>query len=106
MRAPLWLLGLAAALALMVVFTGSGERAPMTASAAVAAVPAEADAPVGTLVLQRCGTCHGLDTLSHNPQDAAGWSRTVTAMQQLGAQVNPQERDALIAYLARHFGPH
>ncbi|HXR96300.1 MAG TPA: hypothetical protein VN709_00515 [Terriglobales bacterium] len=106
MRAPGWLLGLAIGLALLVVFTGSGEHAPASASTAVATVPAEADAPVGALVLQRCGTCHGLDTLSHNPQDAAGWSRTVTSMQQLGAQISPQERDALVAYLARHFGPH
>lgn len=104
-KAPLLLLGLALGLAALLVATGSGLRSPAAPSAnAVATVPAEADAAVGQLVLQRCGTCHGLETLSHNPQDAAGWSKTVATMTQMGAQVAPSERDALITYLARHFG--
>lgn len=95
-------------LALVLVFTGSGLRpnpaADAVATAAATPPAAEADAAAGQLVLQRCGSCHGLDTLSHNPQDAAAWAKTVDAMQQLGAQVAPSERAALIAYLARHFG--
>ncbi|HET9783454.1 MAG TPA: hypothetical protein VFP94_00720 [Terriglobales bacterium] len=74
------------------------------AVAAVAAAAPEADAAVGQLVLARCGSCHGLDTLSHNPQDAAGWSKTVDSMIALGAQVQPQEKSALVEYLAKHFG--
>ncbi|HVA64344.1 MAG TPA: hypothetical protein VNF74_11515 [Terriglobales bacterium] len=108
MKAPLLLLGLALGLSFMLVVAGSGLRENAAANAAAAAAaappPAEADAAVGQLVLQRCGGCHSLDTLSHNPQDAAGWSRTVDAMTQIGAQVSPQERDPLIAYLAAHFG--
>jgi len=104
-KAPLVLLGVALGLALLLVLTGSGLRGPSAAnSAAVATVPAEADASVGQLVLARCGTCHGLETLSHNPNDAAGWTTTVDTMIQMGAQVQPQERAPLIAYLARHFG--
>jgi mono/diheme cytochrome c family protein len=107
-KTPLLLLGLAMGLALLLVAVNSGSRPNPGAEAAAAeavAVPVpEADAAVGQLVLQRCGSCHGLDTLSHNPQDAAGWARTVALMQQMGAQVAPQERDALVAYLARHFG--
>lgn len=102
------LLGLAVGLALLLVFTGSGvrpNRAQDAAAEEAAAPPAaEADAAAGQLVLQRCGSCHSLDTLSHNPQDAAGWAKTVDTMQAMGAQVAPSERDALIAYLARHFG--
>ena len=60
---------------------------------------------MGELVLQRCGGCHGIDTLSQHRQDAAGWSTTIAAMQQLGAQVGPNEQDELVSYLARHFGP-
>jgi|SRR6185437_8322737 len=104
-KAPLLLLALALGLAALLVATGSGVRTSAVPDAgAAAAVPAEADASVGQLVLQRCGTCHGLETLSHNPQDAAGWTKTVDTMTQMGAQVAPSERDALIAYLARHFG--
>ncbi|HUX66006.1 MAG TPA: hypothetical protein VMV31_00800 [Terriglobales bacterium] len=109
MKVPLLLLGLALGLSLMLVVAGSGLRpnaaANAEAVAAAAPPPAEADAAVGQLVLQRCGGCHSLDTLSHNPQDAAGWARTVDTMAQLGAQVAPDERDPLIAYLAAHFGP-
>lgn len=109
MKAPLLLLGLALALAAILVATGSGlrENAAANAAAAAAALPpaAEADAAVGQLVLQRCGSCHGLDTLSHNPQDAQGWGRTVDTMVQMGARVSPQERGPLVDYLARHFGP-
>jgi cytochrome c2 len=106
LRAPLFMLGLALALALVLVAAGAGlARGGPVAPSPSAPVPAEADAAVGQLVLTTCGGCHGLETLSHNPQDAAGWTKTVALMQQLGAQVNPNDRAALIAYLARHFGP-
>lgn len=98
-------------LALILVISGAGLR-PVTredsaalAAAAAATPVSEADAATGTFVLQHCGTCHGIDTLSHNPQDAAGWSRTVDTMVQMGAGVPQQNRAAVIAYLARHFGP-
>ncbi|MGH9393057.1 MAG: hypothetical protein ACRD1E_02725 [Terriglobales bacterium] len=105
MKAPLLLLGFALGLAALLVATGSGLRPSAVPNpAASASVPAEADASVGQLVLQRCGSCHGLDTLSHNPNDAAGWAKMVDTMTQMGARVAPSERAPLIAYLARHFG--
>lgn len=111
MRLPVLLLGFSVGLALILVVSGAGLR-PVTrqdaaalAAAAAATPTAEADAGVGNFVLQHCGTCHGIDTLSHNPQDAAGWSRTVDNMVQMGAQVPAADRAAVIAYLARHFGP-
>lgn len=103
-KAPLFLLGLAAGLALLVVITNAGQRPAAATGSAVAAAAPEADAAVGQLVLARCGSCHGLDTLSHNPQDAAGWSKTVDTMVQMGAQVSAQEKQALVQYLAQHFG--
>jgi cytochrome c553 len=105
LKAPLFLLGLAASLALLIVITNVGQRPPAAADTSAAAVAPEADAAVGQLVLARCGSCHGLDTLSHNPQDAAGWSKTVDSMMALGAQVQPSEKPALVEYLAKHFGP-
>ncbi len=105
-KAPLFMLGLALALALVLVLTGAGLKPASVAEPSPSApVPAEADAAVGQMVLTSCGGCHGLETLSHNPQDAAGWTKTVALMQQLGAQVNPNDQAALVAYLARHFGP-
>ncbi|MGH9519572.1 MAG: hypothetical protein ACRD2D_07970 [Terriglobales bacterium] len=111
MRVPLLLLGLSVGLALVLVIGGAGLR-PVTRedtaalAAAAAATPAsEADAATGAFVLQHCGGCHGIDTLGHNPQDAAAWSRTVDTMVQMGASVPAENRAAVIAYLAQHFGP-
>ena len=87
--------------------TGSGVRPNPVEAAQAAAVSASSpdpDAAVGQLVLQSCGGCHGIDTLSQHRQDAAGWASTVNTMESLGAEVPPQDRDAVIAYLARHFG--
>ncbi len=106
LKAPLIMLGLSVGLAGVLVASGAGlRREPPAPPSPSAPVPAEADAAVGQLVLRTCGGCHGLETLSHNPQDAAGWTKTVALMQQLGAQVDPNDQAALIAYLARHFGP-
>ncbi|MGH9412515.1 MAG: hypothetical protein ACRD0Y_02135 [Terriglobales bacterium] len=104
-KAPLFLLGLAAGLALLVTLTNVGHRPVFNpeAAAASAPVPEEADAAVGQLVLARCGSCHGLNTLVQHPQNAAGWSKTVDEMIGMGAQVSPQDKPALIAYLANHF---
>lgn len=106
MKSPLVLLGLAVGLALLIVITNVGHRPTFdpAAAAASAPVPEEADAAVGQLVLARCGSCHGLSTLTQHPQDAAAWSKTVDSMVQLGAQVAPQDKPALVAYLAKHFG--
>lgn len=95
----------------MLVIFGSGLRQQVTAdnqemaAMATATPAAEADAATGQLVLRACGGCHGLSTLSQHPQDAAGWSKTLASMEQLGAQVPAQQEPDLIAYLARHFGP-
>lgn len=110
MRAPLLLLGFCVGLALLLVASGSGLR-PVTradaaelAAASTATPAAEADAATGAEVLKACGGCHSIATLSQHPQDAAGWSRTVQSMEQLGAQVPATDRAAILDYLARHFG--
>jgi hypothetical protein len=106
-RAPLLLLGLAAGLALILVFAGVGVHSnPVyNAASAAASAPPDPDAATGALVLQACGGCHSVATLTQHPQDAAGWTATVASMEQLGAQVPSAQRAAVIAYLANHFGP-
>ena len=94
---------MSAGLALCLVFAGSGLRVN-SAAALRNAPPPDADAAIGQLVLTRCGGCHGINTLSQHPQDAAGWAQTVAAMQKLGAQLAPPEKSEIVAYLARHFG--
>lgn len=103
-KVPLLLLGMAIGLALILVVSGAGIRTSSTASTAAAATP-DADAAIGSLVLTRCGSCHGIDTIAQHRQDAAGWTKTVDTMTQMGAHVAPNERGEIIAYLARHFAP-
>ncbi len=75
------------------------------AGAADASALSTSDAQMGQLVLARCGSCHGLERLQQHPQDAAGWLKTVRQMEQMGAQVQPDEEAPLVDYLSRHFGP-
>jgi cytochrome c2 len=98
---------LAAGLALILVFAGVGVHSNPVYSATQAAASAspDPDAATGAVVLQACGGCHSVSTLTQHPQDAAGWTQTVATMEQMGAQVPPTQRAAVIAYLARHFGP-
>lgn len=107
-KIPLILLSLGIVLALVLAFTNLG-RPPLsstsdTATASNAAASPE-DAAGATLVLQRCGTCHSINRLAEHPQDTNGWAQTVAQMEQMGAQVAPQEEPVLINYLATHYGP-
>lgn len=112
-KPQLLLLGLAVLLVAVVFASDPGRAARMATDAAAApaaattdagANPVANDAAVGQLVLARCGGCHSLDRLSQHPQNAAGWRQTIAQMQQLGAQVGPDEEPELVEYLARHFG--
>ena len=108
-KAPLLLLSLGIALALVLAFTNVGRpalsSASETATSGATAATSQEDAAGATLVLQRCGTCHSVNRLANHPQDANGWAQTVAQMEQMGAQVAPQEEPVLIQYLARHYGP-
>lgn len=108
-KIPLLLLSLGVVLALGLAFTNVGRPAldnGASTSATSANAPASPeDAAGATLVLQRCGTCHSVNRLANHPQDANGWAQTVAQMEQMGAQVAPQEEPVLIQYLATHYGP-
>lgn len=108
-KVPLLLLSLGIVLALALAVTNIGRPAlsngsDTSATASNAAASPE-DAAGATLVLQRCGTCHSVNRLANHPQDASGWAQTVAQMEQMGAQVAPQEEPILIQYLATHYGP-
>ena len=108
-KAPLLLLSLGIALALVLAFTNVGRpalsSASETATPGATAATSQEDAAGATLVLQRCGTCHSVNRLANHPQDTNGWAQTVAQMEQMGAQVAPQEEPVLIQYLASHYGP-
>ena len=57
-------------------------------------------APDGKAVMEsRCGDCHGLDRITSKSKDRAGWQTTVNRMISKGANLNAEEKAALLDYL-------
>ena len=87
------------------------------APAAPAPPPAAPAAPVQTApgelppgpgreaVLKGCGGCHGIGQILPERRSRAEWSDTVTMMITNGAPVAEADFDAVVTYLATHFGP-
>ncbi len=62
--------------------------------------------PDGAALLQeRCSLCHTLDRVRAARKGQDAWEQTVDRMIRRGAQLNEEERVALIAYLVREYGP-
>jgi hypothetical protein len=63
----------------------------------------EASAPMAldgdALVSERCTVCHSRDRIDSKDKDEAGWTETVDRMISHGAQLNADERQAVIDYL-------
>lgn len=67
-----------------------------------------ADVPPGdgaAIVRARCLACHGSELIAQQRLDAGGWGRELDKMVGWGATVEPAEREVLVRYLARVFGP-
>jgi hypothetical protein len=58
-----------------------------------------------TLLQERCTVCHTLDRVMRAGHSALGWEQTVDRMMKRGAELNDEERTALIDYLAQTYGP-
>jgi mono/diheme cytochrome c family protein len=56
-------------------------------------------------VIAACSDCHGLVALNGKALDYGGWYGIVVEMMNNGASVPPEDREAIAAYLAEHFGP-
>jgi hypothetical protein len=61
--------------------------------------------PGMALVLQKCGSCHPVSTVTDTKQSAAAWSDTVDEMVQNGAELSADENAQLKAYLAKTLAP-
>jgi hypothetical protein len=81
--------------------------AVLTACSTPAATPTTAPSNPNTsgidgakLLNDRCTACHTLDRVKSAKQTADQWNQTVTRMIGKGAQLNAEEKTALVAYLA------
>jgi sulfite oxidase len=75
-------------------------------AAAAAAAPAQAAAEIPSFpanVKAACIGCHGEDMIAGQKLTRAQWEREVDKMLRWGAQVKPQDRAALIDFLASQF---
>jgi DMSO/TMAO reductase YedYZ molybdopterin-dependent catalytic subunit len=52
-----------------------------------------------------CLTCHEVDVIAQQRLTRAQWDREITKMTNWGAPVKPENRDAILNYLAERFGP-
>jgi hypothetical protein len=56
-----------------------------------------------SLLQDRCSICHSTSRITSAHKTAAEWTTTVESMVSKGAQLNSQEQQTLIAYLAENY---
>jgi quinohemoprotein amine dehydrogenase len=62
--------------------------------------------PVRQVIFKNCTTCHGIDDYAYNALDRAGWDAHITSKHRgMDVQLTPDERAALLDWLAERFGP-
>jgi hypothetical protein len=52
-----------------------------------------------------CYQCHAADLLAQQRLTEKQWTASVEKMIRWGANVPPEQKDVIIRYLARHYGP-
>ncbi|PKN76935.1 MAG: hypothetical protein CVU52_02645 [Deltaproteobacteria bacterium HGW-Deltaproteobacteria-10] len=62
--------------------------------------PAAAQPETKALVEKECSKCHGIAKVNKASKDAAAWTKTVDRMIKKGANIKPEEKDAVIKYLS------
>jgi len=60
--------------------------------------------PMKKKVQSTCLECHDATRITKQRHDKRWWAQTLTKMVGLGAQVDDDERDALLDYLSKNFG--
>ena len=58
-----------------------------------------------TLLQNRCTECHDLQRVTDSQKSEAEWEETVERMIQQGAELNEEEKEVLVDYLAENYGP-
>ena len=56
--------------------------------------------PGKAIVDKACAACHGIKKVESEKKSAAGWEATLDRMIKKGAKVKPEEREAVLKYLA------
>ena len=85
---------------------GSGSAEPTQAPLPDTAVPEQAPAQDGAMLLEaRCATCHSADRVGQVTKTRDEWDQSVTRMINKGAQLTEAEQAVLVDYLTETYGP-
>lgn len=57
------------------------------------------------LLQQRCTICHNLNRVTNKSWSQQQWEQIVSDMVRRGTQLNTEEKDVLVKYLAENYGP-
>jgi hypothetical protein len=52
-----------------------------------------------------CTSCHNVSRITEQHLTRQGWSGELKKMEGLGAVVSDADRNAMLSYLVKHFGP-
>lgn len=80
----------------------TGSTAP-TPTAASTSVNSTSSIDAAALMSQVCSHCHSLDRVTSKTKTAADWKITIDRMISHGAQLTPDQEQALINYLAQNY---
>ena len=83
---------------LLVLFVGA-----FLAACGASQTPAATTLDGQTLLQERCTVCHNLNRVTSAQKTAAQWTTTVERMVGKGAQLDTQEQQTLIDYLAQTY---
>ena len=61
--------------------------------------------PGADVLKSRCVICHESDIITSQKLSLTGWTNSVNKMVRWGSQITPEEREALLPYLAANFAP-
>lgn len=69
----------------------------------------DSDLPEGNgkdVVEDTCTECHSLHRIKIQRLDEEGWKNILREMTENGAAIEPEDRQTIVAYLAKNFGPN
>ncbi len=58
----------------------------------------------GTLLAERCSTCHGTNKVRQTRKTSEGWDKTVSRMMTKGARLAEGKKTFLLDFLLKHYG--
>jgi len=82
------------------------KTAKLSIAAVLLAVPGcftKSTIDAAALLESRCGVCHSTDFPKHARKSRSDWEETVTRMIAKGAKLSPEEKKALVRYLAETY---